>query len=85
MVLQFVVRTNGNILQKILEYIPLISPLTVTVDRYSIVARRAEYTCGYSMHLFIGFLFESQASLNKRAVRGGTKILRHVSRVLLST
>ncbi len=55
--------------KKNLEYIALISPLTVIVHRYSIVARRTEYACGNSMHLFIEFLFESQASLNKRAVQ----------------
>ncbi len=55
--------------KKILEYIALISTLTVIIDRYSIVAHRAEYACGNSMHLFIEFLFESQASLNKRAVQ----------------
>ncbi len=49
-------------------YIALISPLTVIVDRYSIVARKTDYACGNSVHLFIEFLFESQASLNKRAV-----------------
>ncbi len=47
----------------------LSSPQTVIVDRYSIVARRTEYACGNSMHLFIEFLFESQASLNKRPVQ----------------
>ncbi len=47
----------------------MISPLTVIVDRYSIVARKTEYACGNSMHTFIEFLFESQASLNKRAVQ----------------
>ncbi len=55
--------------KRILEHIPLISPLTVIVDRYLIVARRTAYACGNSMHLFIEFLFESQASLNKRAVQ----------------
>ncbi len=54
---------------KNIEYIALISPLTVIVDHYSIVARRTGYACGNSMHLFIEFLFESQASLNKRAVQ----------------
>ncbi len=47
-----------------LDYIALISPLRVIVDRYSIVARKTN-----SMHLFIEFLFESQAPLNKRAVQ----------------
>ncbi len=55
--------------KNILKYIALISPLTVIADRYSIVARNTEYACGNSMHLFIEFLFESQASLNKRAVQ----------------
>ncbi len=55
--------------KNVLEYIALISPPTVIADRYSIVARRTEYTCGNSMHLFIEFLFESQISLNKRAVQ----------------
>ncbi len=55
--------------RKILEYIPLISPLMVIVDRYVIVARRTECACGYSIHLFIEFLFESQGFLNKRAVQ----------------
>ncbi len=55
--------------KKIIEDIALISPLTVTVDRYSIVARRTEYDCGNSMHLFIEFLFESKASLNTCAVQ----------------
>ncbi len=49
--------------KNILEYIALISPLTVIVDRYSTVA------CGNSMHLLIEYLFESQALLNKRAVQ----------------
>ncbi len=69
MVLQFVVRTKISFYKKILEYIALISPLTVIVDRYSILARKTEYAYGNSMHLFIGYLFESQASLNKRAVQ----------------
>ncbi len=55
--------------KKILEYIALISPLTVIVERYLIAARKTENACGNSMHLFIEFLLESQASLNKRAVR----------------
>ncbi len=55
--------------KKILEYIALMSPLTVIVERYLIVARRTEYACGNSMHLLIEFLLESQASLNKRAVQ----------------
>ncbi len=55
--------------KKNLEYIALISTLTVIVDRYSIVARKTEYAYGNSMHLFIEFLFESQASLSKRAVQ----------------
>ncbi len=58
-----------NFYKKILEYIALISPLAVIVDRYSIVARKTEYACGNSMHIFIEFLFESQASLNKHAVQ----------------
>ncbi len=62
--LQIVVRTNGKFLQKILKYIALISPQAVIVERFLIVARKTEYACGNSMHLFI----ESQASLNKRAV-----------------
>ncbi len=57
-----------NFYKKILEDLTLISPLTVIVDRYSIVARKTEYACGNSMHLLIEFLLESQASLNKRAV-----------------
>ncbi len=52
-----------------LVYIALISPLTVIVERYLIVARKTEYACGNSMHLLIEFLLESQASLNKRAVQ----------------
>ncbi len=44
----------------IFEYIVLISPLTVIVDRYAIVARKTECTCGNSMHLFIEFLFEAK-------------------------
>ncbi len=67
--LQFVVRTNDKFLQKIPEYIALISPLTVIVELYLIVARKTEYACGNSMHLFIEFLLESQASLYKRAVQ----------------
>ncbi len=67
--LQFVVRTNDKFSQKNLEYIALISPPTVIIDRYSIVAHRTEHACGKSMDLFIEFLFESQASLNKRAVQ----------------
>ncbi len=55
--------------KKILEHIALISPLTVIVDRYSIVARKTEYVCGNSMHLFIEFLLKSQASLKQRAVQ----------------
>ncbi len=51
-----------------LEYIALMSPLTVIVERYLIVARKTEYAYGNSMHLLIEFLLESQASLNKRAV-----------------
>ncbi len=66
--LQFVVRINDKFFQKILEYIALISPPTVITDPYSIVARRAEYDCGNLMQLYIKFLFESQASLNNRAV-----------------
>ncbi len=69
LVLQFVVRTNDKFSQKNLEYIALISPPMVIIDRYSIVARRSEYARGNSMHLFIKFLFESQASLNKRAAQ----------------
>ncbi len=46
-----------------------ISPPTVIIDRSSIAARRTEYACGSSMHLFIEFLFESQARLNTRAVQ----------------
>ncbi len=69
LLLQFVVRTNDKFLQKNFEYIALISPLTVIVDCYSIVARKTEYACGNSMHLLIEFLLESQASLNKRAVQ----------------
>ncbi len=49
--------------------IALISPQTVIVERYLIVARKTEYACGNSMHLLIEFLLESQASLNKRAVQ----------------
>ncbi len=49
--------------KKILVYIALISSPTVIIDRYSIVVR------SNSMHLFIEFLFESQGSLNKRAVQ----------------
>ncbi len=52
-----------------LEYIALISPPTVIIDRFSITARKTESACGNSMHLFIGFLFESHASLSKRAVQ----------------
>ncbi len=48
---------------------PLISPLTAIVDLYSIGAHKTEYACGYSMHLFIEFLFGRQASLNKLAVQ----------------
>ncbi len=51
------------------KYIALISPQTVIVERYLIVARKTEYACGNSMHLLIEFLLESQASLNKRAVQ----------------
>ncbi len=32
--------------KKILKYIALISPLTVIVERYLIVARKTEYACG---------------------------------------
>ncbi len=53
--------------KKILKYIALISPQTVIVERYLIVARKTEYASGNSMHLLIEFLLESQASLNKRA------------------
>ncbi len=45
----------------------LISPPTVIINFYSIGAHKTEYACGYSMHLFIEFLFGSQASFNKRA------------------
>ncbi len=45
------------------------SPPTAIIDRYSIVARKTEYACGNSMHLFIDFLFESQTYLNNRAVQ----------------
>ncbi len=69
MVLQFVVRTNDKFLQKILKYIALISPQTVIVERYLILARKTEYACGNSMHLLIQFLLESHASLSKRAVQ----------------
>ncbi len=58
-----------SIYKKILENITLISPPTVYIDSYSIVARITEYACGNSMHLFIGFLFESHVSLNTRAVQ----------------
>ncbi len=71
--LQFVVRTNDKFLQKILKYIALISPQTVIVERYLIVARKTEYACGYSMHLLIEFLLESQASLNKQIICKLTK------------
>ncbi len=37
------------------------SPPTVIIDRYSIAARETEYACGNPMHLFIKFLFTSQA------------------------
>ncbi len=49
--------------KKILEYIALISPPTVIVERYLIVDRKTEYACGNSMLLLIEFLLESQASL----------------------
>ncbi len=52
-----------------LEYTTLIFPPTVIIDHYSIATRKTEYTCGNSMHLFIEFLFESQASLNERAAQ----------------
>ncbi len=55
--------------KKILKFIALISPQTVIVERYLIVARKTEYACGNSMHFLIEFLLESQASLNKRAVQ----------------
>ncbi len=51
------------------EIITLISPPTVIFDRYSIAARRTEWAYGNFMHLLSEFLFESQASLNKRAVQ----------------
>ncbi len=52
--LQIVVRTNDKFLQKkILKYIAMISPQTVIVERYLIVARKTEYACGNSMHLLI--------------------------------
>ncbi len=54
--------------KKVLEYITLISPPTVNIDRYSIAAGKTEYACGNSMHLFIEFSFANQAVLNKRAV-----------------
>ncbi len=41
--------------KKILEYIALISPLTVIVERYLIVARKTKYDCGNSMQLLIEF------------------------------
>ncbi len=63
--LQFVVRTNGKFLQKNLKYIALISPQTVIVERYLIVARKTEYACDNSMHLLIEFLLESQARFGK--------------------
>ncbi len=44
--------------KKILKYIALISPQTVIVERYLIVARKTEYACGNSMHLLIEFLLE---------------------------
>ncbi len=47
----------------------MISSLTVIFDRYSIVSRTTEYACGSSTRLFIEFVFESQASLIKRAVQ----------------
>ncbi len=47
----------------------MISPPTDVIDRYSIATHRNEYACGNSMHLFIEFLFESQASLNKLVVQ----------------
>ncbi len=46
----------------------LIIPQTVIIDRYSIAARKTEYACSNSMHLFIECLFESKACLNKRAL-----------------
>ncbi len=56
-----------NFTKKILEYIALISPPTVIIDGYSSDSRKTDNACGNSMHLCIEFLFESQASLNKRA------------------
>ncbi len=62
-------QTFDKYLQKILENIKLISPPTVYIGRYSIVARITEYACSNSIRLFIGFLFENQASLNKRVIQ----------------
>ncbi len=69
LILQPIARTNDKFLHFFLEYITLVSPPTVIIDRYSIAARKTEYACGNSMHLFIEFLFENQASLNKCAVQ----------------
>ncbi len=46
----------------------MISPPTAIIDPYSTAAHKTEYACGNSMLVFIEFLFESQASLNKRAI-----------------
>ncbi len=54
--------------KKILDYVGLISPLTVIVQCYLIVARKTDYVCVNSMHLLIEYLWENEASLNKRAV-----------------
>ncbi len=44
-----------------LDYFMLNSTPTVTIDPYPIAVRKPEHACGNSMHLFIEFLFESQA------------------------
>ncbi len=50
----------------ILEYITWISAPTVIINGYSIDSRKTDNACGNSMHLCIEFIFENQASLNKR-------------------
>ncbi len=70
--------------KKVLEYITLISPPTVIIDRYSITARITEYACGKLMHLFIEFLFASQASSHKFVFPSKKRSPQSSSRLFLS-
>ncbi len=47
-----------------LEFIALISPPAVIIDRYSIAARILKSASGNLFYLFIEFLFESEAGIH---------------------